>query len=329
MIEQVEEGKREPNERPTTLTGSVDGGRHDLVTGTELRTLALPRQFFRGYRRGQVDDLLERAAASIDELTRAVRSTRTELEQSRTTESAPEEVVAQMLATAARIVEATKDDAKREAAALVTRARDEAQQVSQLHDEAQAAVEAARTEAAAMLATVHAEVERATRADRAEADALTAAARTEAGSILAAARAEADALLAGARAEADALLAGASAESDAMTARARTERERLLGDATREASEARVALEQEKTKIDQAIDDLRDTWANRISDALVRLDAIDPGAGETAGAEEAEAESSGSASEGDLALELRDRLGGKVVAPPPAPVEEPDATLGE
>lgn len=318
MTEQVAEDKQEPDERPAASTSAIDGDRHDLVASTELRRLALPRQFFRGYRRGQVDDLLERAAASLDELTRTIRSTKSELEQSRATDSAPEEIVAQMLATAARIVEATKEDAKHEAAAFVARARDEADEVGRLHNSARAALEAARTEAETILAEVRAEVERAARADQAEADALTTAARSEAAAMLAAARAEADAMLAAAR-----------AESAAMTSGARSERERLLNDATRDASEARAALEQEKTKIDHAIDDLRDTWAGRISDALARIDAVDPGVGGIAEVEEAEAASPVSGGEADLAVELHDRLSGTAAAQPADPVEKPDAALGE
>jgi hypothetical protein len=223
-----------------------------------------------------------------------------------------------MLATAARIVEATKEDAKREAAALVTRARDEAKQVGRLHDEARAALEAADTEAETILAEVRAEVERVARVDQAEADALTTTARGEAAAMLAAARAEADAMLEAAR-----------TESVAMTSGARSERERLLNDATRDAREARAALEQEKTKIDHAIDDLRDTWTGRISDALARLDAVDPGADGIAEVEEAEAANPDGASEADLALELQDRLSGTAAAQPPNPVEEPDAARGE
>ena len=64
-----------------------------------------------------------------------------------------------------------------------------------------------------------------------------------------------------------------------MTSSARAERARVIDDATRDASEARATLEQEKEKIDLAIDDLRETWASRISDAIARLDAIDPASG--------------------------------------------------
>src|SRR5579871_1272071 len=42
--------------------------RQDLVRADQLRSLSLPNQSLGGYRHGEVDDLLDRAAASIEQL---------------------------------------------------------------------------------------------------------------------------------------------------------------------------------------------------------------------------------------------------------------------
>ncbi len=178
-----------------------------------------------------------------------------------------------MLATAARVVEAAKEEAKREAADLVARARGEAEQIGVLHEEAHAAIETARLEAAGILAAARPEAEEITRAAHADADAAIAAARADAH----AARLEAESMLAAARAEAESILAAARAESEAMLSR-RARRAGSECSTMPPATQARLARRssRRRQKIDLAIDDLRGTWASRISDAIARLDAIDP-----------------------------------------------------
>jgi DivIVA domain-containing protein len=314
-------------ERPADGS-SVASDRRDLVGSVELRKVSLPRRWFGGYRRAEVDDVLERAAATIAELERVIDSNKSELEQSRQVESASEGVIALMLQTAARVIEEAKEDAKREAAELVSQARNEADVVGRLHEEAQATLESARLEAAGILAAARPEVEEMTRAARAEADGMLAAARAEADGMLAAAGAETDRMLAAASAQAETLTSVARAEAETLTSVARAEREQLLTDAARKASEARVALEEEKTAIDHVIDDLRTTWATQISDALARLDAIDPSSAAQPVTAEATTSPNGP-SAADLALELRDRLSDGAGARPAAPVEETDAARGE
>ena len=319
MAEQAAENKRDPNERSTPLTRAIDGQRRDLVTSAELRKVALPTQFLKGYRHGEVEDVLERAAASIDELARTASSLKSQLDEARNASAASEAVVTQMLSTAALVVEATKEEAKREAAELVARARGEAEQIGVLHEEAHAAVESARLEAAGILAAARPGIEEMTRAAHAEAEAVIAAARAEAY----AARVEAESMLAAARAESESILGAARTEAEAMTSSARAERAQVIDDATRDASEARATLEQEKEKIDLAIGDLRETWASRISDAIARLDAIDPagGAATPASGETPAENGDHHPEETDLASQLQERLGGGSDPEPPATVE--------
>ncbi len=61
MAEQIAENGQEPDERQAPLTSVIAGQRSDLVTSAELRKVALPTQFFRGYRHREVEDVLERS----------------------------------------------------------------------------------------------------------------------------------------------------------------------------------------------------------------------------------------------------------------------------
>ncbi len=306
VAEQIAENRQEPDERQAPSTSVIAGQRSDLVTSNELRKAALPSQLFHGYRHREVEDLLERSAASIDELGRISNSLKSELNEARNAASAPEEIVTDMLAIAVRVVETAKQEAAREAADIVARARGEAEQIASLHDEAKAVIQTAKLEAAEIIAAARPEAEAITRAARSDADAAISAAWTEAYT----ARTEAESMLASSRAEAESTIAAARAESEALLSRARADRERVLDDATRDANEARAALEQEKAAIDSAINDLRDTWANRIGEAIARLDAIDPARVQTTGQADAPVEESGQPTEADLALQLQERVGG-------------------
>jgi cell division septum initiation protein DivIVA len=278
---------------PSTTRQPGNGARRDLVATSDLLKPTLPGRLFGGYRRPEVEDLLERAAATIAERDRTIESASRELEQSRHAEPSTEEVVMLMLQTASRVVEETKEDARHEAEELVAQARAEAEEIARLHGQAQVALDGALARAEAMLSG---------------------------------ARAEAEDVLRAARGEAEEIMASARAEAVALTSAARSERDRLIANSTVEAEKAREALEIERSKIDEAIVGMRDTWSEQLRDALARIDAIDPGAALNPVAPEPSEPRHWHVDPLDLADELRDRVGTSETQSPLAPLEatEPD-----
>ena len=280
---------------PSATRQPGNGARRDLVAPSDLRKPTLPGRLFGGYRRAEVDDLLERAAATLAERDRIIESTSRELEQSRHAEPTTEEVVMLMLQTASRVVEETKEDARHEAEELLAQARAEAEEIARLHAQAQAALDGALTRAEATLSG---------------------------------ARAEAEDVLRAARGEAEEIMASARAEAVALTAAARGERDRLIANSTVDAENARKALEAERSKIDEAIVDMRDTWSEQLRDALARIDALDPGAGPNPVAPEPPAATHWHVDPLDLAAELRDRVGTSETQSTLAPREATDPDDG-
>jgi DivIVA domain-containing protein len=272
-----------------------NGARRDLLAVSDLREPTLPGRLFGGYRRAEVDDLLERAAATIAERDRTIASTSRELEQSRHAEPTSEEVVMLMLQTASRVVEETKEDARHEAEELVAQARAEAEEIARLHGQAQAALDGALARAEATLSG---------------------------------ARAEAEDVLRAARGEAEEIMASARAEAVALTSAARGERDRLIANSTVEAEKARNELELERSRIDEAIVGMRDTWSEQLKDALARIDAIDPGVGLNPDAPEPSEATHWHVDPLDLATELRDRVGTSETQSTLAPLEAIDPDDG-
>jgi cell division septum initiation protein DivIVA len=247
---------------PGAKLQALQGVRRKQVTGTELRTTSLPTQSLGGYRRESVDELLDEAAASLDDLGERVASLNDELRRAKAVEPVPESVVTQILVTAQRVVEETQEGARLEAAELVAHARAEFERAEQLHREAQAMLDGARAEANAIIVEA-----------RPAAAALTAAAQAEAAATLAAAQGEAERLTASARVEAETVTASARAAADALTSEAQAEHDRVMASSTEDAEAARAALETELLRIDGAIDDLRRTWSERLTNALANLNA--------------------------------------------------------
>ena len=243
MAEPATEHRQQADELPSVDVRADSIPKRGLVTPNELHEASPSSQRFGGYSRDEVQELFERAAATISELSAELNTLRAKLERPRIVESAPEEVVARMLATASRIVDSTKEEAEREAAELVAQARNEAEGVAQLHREALAELDAIRAEA---------------------------------DGILAQARGEAEGMVAAARAEGEGITAAARVEAEALTSAARAERQQLIASSTRDAEEARTALEQANARIESAIEEMRSTWTNRIKDALARLDSLEP-----------------------------------------------------
>ena len=128
-----------------------------LITGNQLRATALRRRWFGGYRRGEVDSLIQRAANTIDYLGDTADKLREELEKG---EQAPEAIVTSMLASAARVVQGIKDEAQAEADRILAEARVEEERAAQLRRDAEAEQDRALAEAAALVDTAREERER-------------------------------------------------------------------------------------------------------------------------------------------------------------------------
>ena len=142
-----------------------------LITGNQLRATALRRRWFGGYRRGEVDGLIQRAANTIDYLGDTAEKQREELEKGEQSHEAPEAIVTSMLASAARVVQGIKDEAQAEADRILAEARVEADRIlaearveeeraAQLRRDAEAEQDRALAEAAALVDTAREERER-------------------------------------------------------------------------------------------------------------------------------------------------------------------------
>lgn len=266
----------------------------DLVDAAALRQSELTTQSFGGYRQGEVDELLERAAFAIEHHQATVASLRAEIETARAARAASETVVSDMLVTAQRVIEVSKEEARRDSAELIARAQADADKAAQLLADAQAELAAAHTEAARVLEAAQPEAEAMLASASAEADARRAAARAEAESI----QSEADALLSRAGSEAETMTSSAQREAESLTSRALAEHDRLIAASTQDAEQARAALVAEMKRIETAIEELRRSWTNRLNDALGRLE----------GATRVDGPS-------DLADELHDRVGDNATPP--------------
>jgi chromosome segregation ATPase len=222
------------------------------VTASELRAMSARRQLFAGYRRRDADRLRERAAATIDDLTRKLhllQSTVAELKaahatlEERLAQTVPrtaQEVAGEMFDTAYRAIQTVKEDARLAAEQVVADAL-------------------ARTENS-----------------RTAAEQLIAEARTQAEGLLAeatAARGASEQL----RDEAHATLEEAQREALELHHSVEAERTRLIAEWVASADEIRHALETEKASLEHAVAELRGEWVGFISDALNRLEAIAPG----------------------------------------------------
>jgi cell division septum initiation protein DivIVA len=133
-----------------------------LITGKQVRATALRRRWFGGYRRGDVDSLIQRAANTIDYLGDMDENLREELEKREAQQSseASEEIVTSMLASAARVVQSIKDEAQVEADRLLADAQEEKERAAQLRKDAEAELDRALAEAAALADTARVERER-------------------------------------------------------------------------------------------------------------------------------------------------------------------------
>ena len=131
-----------------------------LITGNQLRATALRRRWFGGYRRAEVDSLIQRAANTIDYLGDTADKLREELEKGEQSHEAPEAIVTSMLASAARVVQGIKDEAQAEADRILAEARVEEERAAQLRRDAEAEQDRALAEAAALVDTAREERER-------------------------------------------------------------------------------------------------------------------------------------------------------------------------
>jgi cell division septum initiation protein DivIVA len=231
---------------PESADTALEDDRKRMLLEKAHRFLEVParRSLAGGYRRADVDQLLARAARTIDDYARKVgdlqgrldvlASMHAELEERfrQTRARSPQEAAGEMLTVAQRAIEKVKEDARHEAEQVVADARDEAERI----------VEEARGRAELVL--------------------------TEAEHR----REESERL----RHEAQATIAGARHEAQTLHAVVQTEKDRLLAEAADEVGNARAGLEAEKATLEQAIADLRREWESFIRDALTRLELIEP-----------------------------------------------------
>jgi len=214
-----------------------------FVSASQLRHPLLERRRAGGYRRSDVDRLLERAARTLEDLAGKVKEAQAEaadlrldlaatrvrlahIEASRTEPSAdepsssPEEMVGEAPVTPHRTAAALTDAARIDAERLISEAQERARRILAEADRGREA------------------------ADRLQAERQAAAERA---------------------------LEQAVAQRDEALA----ERGRLINDAVAEAAQVRVELEAEADRLVAAIADLRSGWAEFLGGALSRLERID------------------------------------------------------
>ena len=222
-----------------------DAGRRMAVERAQRFLELSPRRALAGgYRRGDVDQLLGRASRTIDQYARRINELQLKIDglASRYAElegryqqadgRSPQEVAGDMLAVAQRAIEQVKEDARVEAARVVTAARSDAERMlGEAHRRAE---------------VVLAEAEQ----QRAESEGL----RRETQSAIEAARHEAQTL------------------HEAVE----REKEQLLSDALTEVERMRSSFVAEKATVEKAIADQRSEWERFVSEALARIEIIDP-----------------------------------------------------
>ncbi len=222
-----------------------DAGRRMAVERAQRSLELSPRRALAGgYRRGDVDQLLGRASRTIDQYARRINELQLKLDglASRYAElegryqqadgRSPQEVAGDMLAVAQRAIEQVKENARVEAASVVTAARGDAERIlGEAHRRAE---------------VVLAEAEQ----QRAESEGL----RRETQSAIEAARHEAQTL------------------HEAVE----REKEQLLSDALTEVERMRSGFAAEKATLEQAIADQQSEWERFVSEALARIEIIDP-----------------------------------------------------
>ena len=148
----------------------------------DLRDFPLPQQRVGGYARDVVDDLLGRAAQTVESLLEEVNASHEQIARLESAQAAledrlqsaarrsPEEIVGEVLLTAQQAAEAILEKANQDAAAvagaahrdittILADARATLERTSHLHQDAQAAVEQARVQADAILDSARAERE--------------------------------------------------------------------------------------------------------------------------------------------------------------------------
>jgi hypothetical protein len=222
-----------------------------LVDSEELRLALLQSRRALSTRRVDTRDLLARAAATIDELDRAILETTRELVQmtrerqaAQLDTSSTDEIIGSMLSSAARVIGTAQDEAQREAAELVEKARAEVERVEQLHHEAETRLAAATERASNVLTEALAEAEE----------------------IAAAARNESEALLTAARSRADAV-AAAAAPPPPQVAAPETPEPPAVEAATTPPAEEPTTSTAHTVELER--------WADRIREALARIDALE------------------------------------------------------
>jgi cell division septum initiation protein DivIVA len=262
---------------PAAESSALREVRRDLVNASSIRKTKLSTQSFGGYRKGEVDDLTERAAASLEALSRQVALLKSELDQARAAKAESDATITQMLVTAQRIVDRTKEDARNEAAELIKRAQDEVEAAERVREETQASRHEAEEKAAKIVAAARTAASALTENARREAASVTAAALAESDETLASARAEALRLTTSARADAYAATAAARAEAEQLRSSAEAERNKLIAESTHDALDARQRLEAELLGLTHKIDELRTSWRDELTGALAHLDAFESG----------------------------------------------------
>jgi hypothetical protein len=157
------------------------GRRSGLLSADELHFCQIPTQRFGGYDQAAVDVLLGRAAQTIDSLTQTKKELASDPVPAGAAASVQllEEAVSQMLVTTQRLIDEEKDLAHRAAAALVAEAQLETMQAERLRLAAQTELDAARKEAAGILAAARSERERLLATWTRDADKARAAAEEE------------------------------------------------------------------------------------------------------------------------------------------------------
>lgn len=139
------------------------------VTPAELRAAKLPLQPFGGYSRAETDQLLERAAGSLEEKTSSLEKQITELrvaldearrqlaDQAAREPASVEQAVGEVLVTAHRAAEVLRNEANEEADNLLVDAREEARTIVAEAERQVEEIDAAKVRAEVVLAQTQAE----------------------------------------------------------------------------------------------------------------------------------------------------------------------------